>query len=184
MIRKKTGKFLYVSEIICIFAFQNIIPGGNLTKNLMKQMTKQLLFLFALCGVMTARAADGDTFTAKSTEGIEITFKVISESDKTCQVGDNRNCCLADKTIEGSLTIPETVNGYRVTEIGYCAFSSCENLKSFNLPASIVLIGEEAFWHCTALEELTLPQNCFLNLVAKILQNFDLAKRKRIFLHS
>ncbi len=125
----------------------------------MKQLTKQLLIFLAMCGVITARAADGDTFTAKSTEGIEMTFKVISESDKTCQVGDNRNCCLADKTIEGTLTIPETANGYRVTKIGDNAFDVCENIKSFNLPASIVLIGEYAFRGCKALEELTLPQN-------------------------
>ena len=31
--------------------------------------------------------ADGDEFTAKTIEGIDMTFKVISEADKTCQVG-------------------------------------------------------------------------------------------------
>ena len=46
----------------------------------MNKLTKQFIIMLALCGVMTARAADGDTFTAKSDEGIEMTFKVVSES--------------------------------------------------------------------------------------------------------
>ena len=61
------------------------------------------------------KAADGDTFTAKSTEGLQLTFKVISESVKTCQLGDGVDICIfepyASSTREiKTLTIPEWLN--------------------------------------------------------------------------
>ena len=76
-----------------------------------------------MSGTGMMKAADGDTFTAKSTEGIEMTFKVISEADKTCQVGDGSKACLTDPyNGEGTLTIPEKPNGYQVTTVGDKAY--------------------------------------------------------------
>ena len=122
----------------------------------MKRFVKQFMILFALCWVMTAHAADGDVFTATSTEGIEMTFKVISESEKTCQVGDGRVCCLADEGVAGTLTIPATANGYQVTVIGEYAFSGCEALENIILPESLQTIEHAAFEYC-GLKTVSFP---------------------------
>ena len=82
------------------------------------ELQLMLLFLFS---VFPAWAADGDTFTANTVEGVEMTFKVISEEDKTCQVGDGDDFCIPVSTT-GIVTIPQNVNGYSVITIGSCAF--------------------------------------------------------------
>lgn len=46
-----------------------------------------LLTLAVLLAASTIWAADGDIFTAKTVEGVDMKFMVISEEDKTCQVG-------------------------------------------------------------------------------------------------
>ena len=55
--------------------------------------------------------ADGDVFSANTTEGVEMTFKVTSETSKTCQVGDSNGQAIS-QSYKGTLTIPEQVNGY------------------------------------------------------------------------
>lgn len=98
---------------------------------------------------------------------------------------------LSDKTIKirgihtkkTSLTIPATIDGYKVsginlnyhetdakkiqsitipnsvTEIGEYAFRGCTSLKSLTLPNGVTKIGEAAFLDCSSLTSITLPQN-------------------------
>ena len=79
-------------------------------------LTTTLATLFA----MLAWCADGDVFTVKTVEGIDMTFKVISESERTCQVGNDK--LAIPSNTEGIVTIPESANGYQVTAIGKNAF--------------------------------------------------------------
>ena len=84
---------------------------------------KSILLLLLLLCCIEARGADGDVFTANTVEGVKMTFKVLSENAKTCQVGegiDNGACVLY--TTSGSITIPQTANNYTVTSIGNYAF--------------------------------------------------------------
>ena len=107
-------------------------------------------------GVM--KAADGDTFIAKSTEGIEMTFKVISEADKTCQVGNGSKVCLIDPyNGEGTLTIPEKPNGYQVTTVGDNAFYGCKQMTKVIIPESVAKIGDYAFYECELLDISAIP---------------------------
>ena len=79
------------------------------------------------------------------------------------------------------VTIPATVNGYKVTaierslfrnseiesvtipegvtEIGSYAFSNCLRLKEIVVPDGVTTIGNNAFWNCRSLEKLTLPSS-------------------------
>lgn len=59
----------------------------------------------------------------------------------------------------GSLTIPSTINGHRVTAIGIEAFQGCTNLTSVNIPASVTGIGVGAFSGCTSLTTVTIPDS-------------------------
>lgn len=55
------------------------------------------------------------------------------------------------------MTVPESLDGYAVSEIGDYAFAYCESLKSVRLPAGITRIGTDAFYGCSNLESINLP---------------------------
>ena len=56
------------------------------------------------------------------------------------------------------VTIPETIDGYTVTEICDDAFRDLENLKKVTLPDTVTKIGNTAF-NSTPLEEIKLSAN-------------------------
>ena len=60
-------------------------------------------------------------------------------------------------TFSGSLTIPETIDGYPVTEIGDEAFLNCTGITAVSLPSSLTKIGGFAFSGCTGLSSIDIP---------------------------
>ena len=56
-----------------------------------------------------------------------------------------------------SITIPDTV-----TEIGFDAFADCESLSEIMLPDGLKYIGWSAFSGCTALTAITIPENTYM----------------------
>ena len=143
-----------------------------------------ILFALFILSPYYAFSNDGDLFSAKTAEGIDMIFKVISETDKTCQVGSGNSYEPAISTrYSGSVTVPSTANGYTVvgignyslcysssnlssinlpnsiTYIGNSAFNGCSSLTSINLPNSVTEIGERAFYGCTGMKSLELPSN-------------------------
>ncbi len=108
---------------------------------------------------------DGDTFTALTEEGVEVTYRVLSAADKTCQVGIWTEVIYGvpvetavSTATTGTVTIPEEVNGYRVIAVGAKAFSSC-GISTIHLPESIIEIKEYAFSGCYALNNFSMPSN-------------------------
>ena len=102
---------------------------------------------------------DGDIFTAKTVEGVEMTFKVISAKDKTVQVGTGEeNTSAVDKDYAGTLTIPKEINGYKVDEIASHAFSYC-NFSEIVLPSGLTYIDTEAFYLCESLKSIRIPSS-------------------------
>lgn len=109
---------------------------------------------------------DGDEFTAKTVEGIDMKFKVISAEDKTCQVGyltytdedgDDKWSSI-DLSTKGTVTIPATVNGLKVVKVGNSAFVSCDKLESIIVPEGVKEISGEAFLSCKSVTDIQLPQ--------------------------
>lgn len=82
-------------------------------------------------------------------------------------VGDYTYRVLDDESVaviyydgdETDVTVPEAVNGYKVTEIGVSAFSYCENIESIVIPDSVTAIGKCAFMNCSALESIVIPDS-------------------------
>ena len=98
-------------------------------------------------------------FTAQTDDGVDMTFKVISESEKTCMVGtEEYGVGGIIETYNGEITIPSVVNGYTVTRIGKWAFSGRGGLTSVTIPETVESIGTQAF-NFTGLTAITLPSN-------------------------
>jgi len=99
-----------------------------------------------------------DTFTATTTEGVEMKFKVISESAKTAIVSSGQEDVPAiPVSTTGTVTIPQEVKGYRVTGIGEEAFRET-SLSAVNIPVGVSYIGGKAFAECSNLSSVTLPE--------------------------
>ncbi|MCR5643501.1 MAG: leucine-rich repeat domain-containing protein [Prevotella sp.] len=115
---------------------------------------------------------DGDTFTAKTVEDIELRYTVLDATEKTCMLG-------VKETIEGEyypqafadgsagkgtgmayqanmfITIPSEVNGYTVKEIGNHALAA-STLSGVSIPSSVDVIHDMAFYS-TKISKLVIP---------------------------
>ena len=61
------------------------------------------------------------------------------------------------QTSDINLVIPDTIDGYTVTEIGANAFANQTSIQTVKFPANLKQIGVKAFANCTGLLEVTLP---------------------------
>jgi hypothetical protein len=60
---------------------------------------------------------------------------------------------------DGQVTIPTNINGLTVTSIGVGAFYHCTRLTSVTIPNSVTNIGREAFFDCYNLTSVTIGTN-------------------------
>ena len=84
--------------------------------------------------------------------GEEVTFQYkVLENGTDCEILGS-----SDNTIK-KLVIPETIDRYTVTKIGWSAFNGYSELKSVKLPSTLEVI-ETAFSNCTSLETIEFPE--------------------------
>ena len=57
------------------------------------------------------------------------------------------------------VVIPDTINGFPVTEIIDNAFNGCTTLKTLTIGKNVLSIGSRAFCGCTSLQSLTIGRN-------------------------
>ncbi len=123
-----------------------------------KRFTSLLIFMMPY---LAAWSADGDAFSVTHNNVIW-NFQIISEADKTCRAGvvrKNGNSTTFTMAVNvatsGSLTIPNSVNGYNVVEIGESAFCMCENITSITVRGRVTSIGADAFGDCSSLTSIS-----------------------------
>ncbi|MBQ2433503.1 MAG: leucine-rich repeat domain-containing protein, partial [Clostridia bacterium] len=80
----------------------------------------------------------------------DYTYTVLDEAEKTCRITKYSG---ADEF----LSIPGTLDGYTVTQIGDRAFLGNDAIVTLTIPETIKYIGIDAFWHCSSLKTVTLP---------------------------
>ena len=124
-------------------------------------MKKQLFYLlvaFSLPWIMSNEALAHD-FVVNG-----IYYTVTSSEDHTVSVSyrGNRYANYTNR-YSGAVSIPEMVTyndvDYDVTGIGIRAFWGCSNLTSVTLPESIITIAEAAFSGCTQLSSIEIPNS-------------------------
>lgn len=94
-----------------------------------------------------------DSFTAKTAEGIDMKFKYIDADSKTCEVA---SYCI-DESTSGKVTIPSSVNGFKVVRIGKAAFNGRASLTTVVIPSTVVELASGAFLNCSGLTSVTIP---------------------------
>ena len=119
-------------------------------------MKKHLLFLFAALLPLVTNAHDFEV------NGIY--YNITSETDKTVEVTFKGNDydSFYNEYYSGFITLPATVthNGvaYSVTSIGEYAFYECSSLTAITIPEGVTSIGEYAFYGCTSLTAINIPE--------------------------
>ena len=106
-----------------------------------------------LCAFLASLTTFADTETVN---GITWTYTV---SNGKASVGGGSSSPAVPKSTTGAITIPSTLRGYRVTNIGDYAFFYCTNLVSVVIPSSVTNIGDSAFFYCTNLVSVTIPDS-------------------------
>ena len=110
----------------------------------MKKHTKIMSLLLAVVMIISA---------------IPITASAATYDDLTYTVSNGKVTITACNTSAISVVIPETIEGYPVTEIGYYAFYDCTSLTSVAIPNSVTSIGDHAFMSCASLASVTIPNS-------------------------
>ncbi|MCI6189564.1 MAG: leucine-rich repeat protein, partial [Clostridium sp.] len=74
------------------------------------------------------------------------------------RIEDNNEITIIDYFgTDEELNIPSKINGKSVTSIGEEAFYECSNLINITIPNSVTSIEDYAFWNCWRLTSITLP---------------------------
>lgn len=77
-----------------------------------------------------------------------------TEGDFTYAVQNGQAVITAYTGSASELSVPDTLGGYPVTSIRYCAFRDCTALSRVVLPNSMTAIGSNAFQNCTSLSQV------------------------------
>ena len=102
--------------------------------------------------------------------GAVMSTAVIPQTSLTAYAetfGDYEYTILNDGTVaiehyngsEASVSIPSTIDGKIVTSIGNGAFYECTSLTSVTIPDSVTSIGRYAFSNCKSLTSVTIPDS-------------------------
>ena len=88
----------------------------------------------------------------------------LNNADNTAEV-TNETGELFPQSYSGVVVIPPTITynaqTYSVTTIGEFAFFVCSGLTSVTIPNSVTTIGYDAFYGCSGLSSAVYNDNCF-----------------------
>ena len=102
------------------------------------------------------KSASGDfSYSVQISKGeLPVTTKLTFTPNDT-----GYSVAAANKRISGEIVIPETYNGKSVTTIAEEAFYDCTGITKITLPNTITSIETNAFSGCTGLTEFTIPES-------------------------
>ena len=117
-----------------------------------ESMKKLIMFLFSLI-LSVVFSTSASAYDVK-VDGISYN---LNSEDKTAEV------TWGEEKYSGSITIPSSIKvndgEYTVTSIGVNAFYECSGLTSVTIPNSVTSIGNSAFYECSDLTSITIPNS-------------------------
>lgn len=116
----------------------------------------------------------GNIFSATTAEGVQMTFAVISEKDKTCMVYGTKDNPAIPVSTKGAVTIPDQVNGFLVSRVGNYSFYGCDRMKSVTFPSGLRSIGEGIVDGCTSLEKINAQMDFPFNAAIYTFADYDI----------
>lgn len=90
-------------------------------------------------------------------ESTEVVLSTSAISGNWYYTVENGSACITRYNgVETDLVIPAEIDGYSVTSIGVSAFYNCTSLTSVTIPNGVTSIGGSAFNYCTNLKSVTI----------------------------
>ncbi len=100
----------------------------------------------------------GMSMTASLSEAYALT-KTYQEYTFTYTVTDGKAVITGCKGEGENLVIPQTLDGYKVTEIGAKAFAGLGLFSRITIPDGVEVIGERAFCDCSLVSNVVIPDS-------------------------
>ena len=123
---------------------------------------------------LIVHVTDDALFTAKTVEGVDMTFRITDPMTLTCEVYGYMEQLAepdpttglpfimhpaVDATTTGKITVPAVVKGCTVENVSAQAFAGCNGLTEVELENGIQYIKMGAFQECSGLQKLILPKS-------------------------
>ena len=116
-----------------------------------------MMFSLVSCKNDKGNSTTSSLTTTASSEIISSSTSTTDTSKLTFKLLANNTYSVGAKDInEENITIPETYQGLRVTEVSEQGFSNVDKIKFVNLPSTIHKIGNKAFQGCTSLNSISV----------------------------
>jgi hypothetical protein len=130
------------------------IPKLTLTILLFRATVARRLFGLA-CGTRS-RTTRSRSLGISTALGILVAFAPTLQGQFRYSTNNGAVTILAYTGTVGVVTVPSSINGLPVREIGLGAFSGGTNITSISIPDTVIRIGESAFSGCTNLTNVSL----------------------------
>ncbi len=118
----------------------------------------QLITMVAICMLSLHAMAYDFSYTY---QGKTLYYNITSDNTVEVTYHSSDNYFQNNNYVSGDVVIPSSVTNndttYSVTSIGEMAFYHCSGLTSVTIPNSVTSIGGSAFYKCSGLTSVTIP---------------------------